>query len=92
MQRPSSDASKPEQRIYNSGVSTRGSDVKLIVNSLCASCSNGKQLLYAVSVLVGCSSYAAEDHHADLAGVPGTCHRQEVDTCLDAAGVEVGVR
>jgi len=43
-------------------------------------------------VPVGCSSCAAEGHHADLADVLGTCHRQEDDTSLDAAGVEVGVR
>ncbi len=66
--------------------------MQLIVNSLCASCSNGKQWLYAASALDGRDSYAVEDHHADLAGVLDTCHRQEVDTCLDAAGAEVEVR
>lgn len=92
MQRPSSDASKPEQRIYGVGVSTGGSDILLIVNSLCAFCSTGTQWLYAASAPVGCNSCAVEDHHAGLAGVLDTCHRQAVDTCPDAAGVEGEVR
>ncbi len=92
VQRPSSDASKPEQRIYDLSVSTRGSGRMMIVNSLCASCSSGKRSLYAASVLVGCSSCAAEEHREGLVDVLDTCRRPEDDTCLDAAGVEVGVR
>ena len=92
VQRPSSDASKPEQRICNLRVSSRGSQVIVMVNSLCASCSSGRQSLYVASVPVGCSSCAVEGHHADLVDVPGTCRRQEDDTCLGAAGAAVGVR